>query len=111
METSRVDPSPRRAAWLVARLRPVGLAAGVANSSVLPSQSNESGTRYGIPSADALATQRSTSVFSRASVSRRRCARDRIVMVSLPLLLAGPSLQTVGRYLDGCQRGIVTGVR
>src|SRR5919107_4652298 len=37
-----------------------------------PSQSKDSGTRYGAPSAEALATQTSTSWVSRCSVSRRR---------------------------------------
>jgi hypothetical protein len=37
-----------------------------------PSQSNDSGTRYGAPSAEALATQTSMSWVRRCSVSRRR---------------------------------------
>ena len=59
-------------AWVAARFLPVGLSVGVAISSVSPSQSKDSGTRYGAPSADALATQTSTSWLSRCSVSRRR---------------------------------------
>jgi len=45
---------------------------GVAISSASPSQSTDSGTRYGAPSAEALATQTSLSWVSRCSVSRRR---------------------------------------
>jgi hypothetical protein len=45
---------------------------GVAISSASPSQSKDSGTRYDAPSAEAVATQRSTSWVSRCSVSRRR---------------------------------------
>ena len=50
----------------------VGLSVGVATSSASPSQSKDSGTRYGAPSAEALATQTSMSEASRCSVSRRR---------------------------------------
>ena len=61
IETSRVWPSATRAIRVVARLRPVGLSAGVATSSASPSQSKDSGTRYGAPSTEALATQTSMS--------------------------------------------------
>jgi hypothetical protein len=72
MDTSRVWPSPSRTARVAARFLPVGLSVGVAISSASPSQSKDSGTRYGAPSAEALATQRSLSWVSRCSVSRRR---------------------------------------
>ncbi len=48
-----------------------------ATSSASPSQSNDSGTRHGPPSGEALATQTSMSWASRCSVSRRRSARER----------------------------------
>ena len=66
-----------RTVRVVARFRPVGLSVGVAINSASPSQSKDSGTRYGAPSADALATHTSISVPSRYSVSRRRRARER----------------------------------
>ena len=71
MDTSRMWPSPSRTVRVAARFLPVGLSVGVATSSASPSQSKDSGTRYGAPSAEALATQRSTSWVSRCSVSRR----------------------------------------
>lgn len=43
--TSRVGPTATRATPVETRLRPVGLAAGVANSRVVPSHTNDSGTR------------------------------------------------------------------
>ncbi len=69
MDTSRVWPSPSLTARVAARFLPVGLSACVATSSASPSQSKDSGTRYGAPSAEALATQASTSWLSRCSVS------------------------------------------
>src|SRR5215217_6467692 len=63
---------PSRTARVAVRFLPVGLSLGVATSSAWPSQSKDSGTRYGSPSAEALATQRSTSWVSRCSVSRQR---------------------------------------
>jgi hypothetical protein len=56
MDTSRVWPGPSRTARVAARFLPVGLSVGVATSSASPSQSKDSGTRYGAPSAEALAT-------------------------------------------------------
>jgi hypothetical protein len=70
--TSFVWPSPSRTARVAARFLPVGLSDGVAISSASPSQSKDSGTRYGALSAEALATQTSMSWLSRCSVSRRR---------------------------------------
>ena len=72
MDTSRVWPSPSRTALVAARFLPVGLSLGVAISSASPFQSKDSGTRYGAPSGEALATQTSVSWASRCSVSRRR---------------------------------------
>ena len=56
MDTSRVRPSPSRTVRVAARFLPVGLSVGVATSSASPSQSKDSGTRYGAPPAEALAT-------------------------------------------------------
>ena len=70
--TQRVWSSPSRTARVVARFLPVGLSVGVTTSSASPSQSKDSGTRYGSPSAEALATQTSMSWVSRCSVSRQR---------------------------------------
>ena len=64
MDTSRVWPSPSRTVRVVVRFLPVGLSVGVAISSASPSQSKDSGTRYGAPSAEALATQTSMSWVS-----------------------------------------------
>ena len=61
-------PSPSRTARVAARFLPVGLSVGVATSSASPSQSKDSATRYGAPSAEALATQTSMSWMSRCSV-------------------------------------------
>ncbi len=79
MDTSRVWPSPSRTVRVAAMFLPVGLSVGVATSSASPSQLKDSGTRYGAPSAEALATQTSMSWVSRCSVSRRRWGREREV--------------------------------
>jgi hypothetical protein len=56
IDTTRVWPSPSRTARVAARFLPFGLSVGVATGSASPSQSKDSGTRYGTPSAEALAT-------------------------------------------------------
>jgi hypothetical protein len=56
----------------VAHQLALGLSVGVATRSASPSQSKDNGTRYGAPSAEALAIQTSVSSVSRCSASRRR---------------------------------------
>ena len=91
-------PSPSQTARVAARFLPVGLSVGVAISSASPSESKDGGTRYGAPSAEALATQTSLSWVSRPPAGHLRTpgqADDAPMM--LPLLAHLRVQRTIGR--------------